>query len=97
MAQQELVDTFRALDKLDDKELLQANKYLRDRLSQIRARASMVAKYQFQEGDKVEYTAKYGVIETGTISKINRTTAVVGRWRVPLHMLRKAAEVEKVA
>jgi len=97
MPQQELIDTFRALDKLSEKELRQANKYICDKLSQIRTRASMMAKYQFNIDDNVEYTAKYGVVAKGKISKINRTTARVGYYNVPFSMLRKVAEVEKAA
>lgn len=95
MAREELVATCQAMDKLTADELIQANRYLRDRLSQIRTRASMLAKYQFQENDKVQFNSKRGVVGSGTITKINRTTASVmcsdGPWRIPLSMLRKVA------
>lgn len=79
----------------DEVQLRAMHQQITDEIKRRREIKSLQNRVLFTENDRVEYTSsRKGRVETGIITKINRTKAVVRSdsdsklWNVPLSMLR---------
>ena len=76
------------------------NRLFNIRWREIQNKDARKAAVTFSVGDKVSFTGRWGAVETGKITKINRTTASVRvksigslgyqNWRVAMNLLRSA-------
>ena len=78
----------------DLRELQQIQQFVKNRKESLGNRL----KYELSVGDTVKVNSRKGV-ETGTVTKINRTRAVVdmrgGSWTVPFSMITKMGDSDE--
>jgi hypothetical protein len=86
----ELLETMMSIDDIAELKLIRSA--ISDRIQEVGSRI----KYQLNKGDRVIVTSR-GRVEKGTISKVNRTRALVmlddrGMYNVPFSMISKDKE-----
>jgi hypothetical protein len=87
------------LTRLSERELVDLNRRIVERLRLMRSARQLVELARFTVGMRVEFTADDGRALQGEITRLNRKTATVccagsGHWRVSPSLLRPATTVD---